>query len=443
MVRSRIHGCLEAETGFATPNIGFQSLLSSGCLCDDDSLLQSDRAARKGAVLTRVSADLVHSGSLSIWLLVEYTSHKVTEGGLLLMCQRGLLFLGIVSLLAVVPSIGVFAQSQEPAEFSLKGGTSAPCPLPEQYSEERPDPAGVVTEVGVGVYFLDLFEINDVEQTFKGDVLVVMQWRDPRLADPMRGEARAFCTLPFDRVWIPTLEFMNVRVVEDHHKDMTFIDAEGTVTYARRRFLTFSSPMDLARFPFDRQVFSLELRSIIAGVDEVQLKVMEGFTGLAEDSSLSGWDLSTARGVVKTGFAPLRQAEYSSYVWQVEGKRQVGFFTRKLIIPLALIVSMSWAIFWISPAQIAPQMGIGATSMLTLIAYHFALANFLPRISYLTLADQFILWSLILVFLAVMEAVSTAALVNYGNEVLALRIDRWCRLIFPLAFAVILFVTIL
>ena len=62
--------------------------------------------------------------------------------------------------------------------------------------------------------------------------------------------------------------------------------------------------------------------------------------------------------------------------------------------------------------------------MLTLIAYHFALSGFLPRISYLTRADSFLLWSLILVFTALMEATATAALVNFGKEALALKMDK-------------------
>jgi len=334
------------------------------------------------------------------------------------------------------------AGSQETEEFSLEGGTSAPCPLPEQYSPERPDPPGVVTQVGVGIYFIDLFEINDVEQTFKGDVVTVSRWKDPRLADEARKEANAYCSIPLDRIWTPSLEFMNIREVENHHKNTTFVDAEGNVTLARRQFLSFSTPMDLARFPFDRQVLKVELGSIIEGVEEVQLEVLEGFTGLGEEISVSGWDLSNPTAEVRTQFAPLRQTDYSSYRWQVEGERHVGFFVRKLMIPLGLIVCMSWAIFWIHPSQIAPQMGIGATSMLTMIAYQFALSGFLPRISYLTLADQFIQWSLVLVFLAMMEAVATAALVNYGSEAFALRLDRWCRVLFPLGFVLILLVIV-
>jgi hypothetical protein len=342
----------------------------------------------------------------------------------------------------LVLSGSVAGGAQESNAFNLRGGTSALCPSPEQYSLERPDPAGVVTKVGVGIYFIDLFEINDVEQTFKGDVVVVSRWKDSRLADPARGEANAYCDLPLEEIWSPSLEFMNVREVQKHHKDMIFIDAKGTVTLARRQFLTFSTPMDLARFPFDRQVLTVDLSSIIGGVDEVQLEVMEGFTGLGEELSVSGWDLATPAAEVLTRYAPLRQTDFSCYFWQVEGDRHVGFFIRKLIVPLGLIVFMSWAIFWIHPSQIAPQMGIGATSMLTMIAYQFAMAGFLPRISYVTVADQFIQWSLVLVFLAMMEAVGTAALVAYGKEAVALRVDRWCRLLFPLAFAFILFTTL-
>lgn len=90
----------------------------------------------------------------------------------------------------------------------------------------------------------------------------------------------------------------------------------------------------------------------------------------------------------------------------------------------------------------APQMGVGTTAMLTLIAYHFASGSFLPQISYLTRADSFLLWSMILFFIALMEAVATAALVNYGKEGLVLKMDRAFRLFYPLAFGLIIVVTI-
>jgi len=91
----------------------------------------------------------------------------------------------------------------------------------------------------------------------------------------------------------------------------------------------------------------------------------------------------------------------------------------------------------------ATQLGLGATSMLTLIAYQFALAEMLPRISYLTRADGFILGSLVLVFLALAEAAVTVILVNFGREAPAVTLDYVCRIGFPLAYVVIILTTLI
>ncbi len=48
--------------------------------------------------------------------------------------------------------------------------------------------------------------------------------------------------------------------------------------------------------------------------------------------------------------------------------------------------------------------------MLTLIAYRFLLGGMLPRISYLTRLDYFLLGSTVLVFLALVEAACTSRL---------------------------------
>jgi hypothetical protein len=95
---------------------------------------------------------------------------------------------------------------------------------------------------------------------------------------------------------------------------------------------------------------------------------------------------------------------------------------------------MSWAVFWIDPKQVGPQIGVATTSLLTLIAYRFLLGGIVPRVSYLTRLDIFILGSTILVFLALVEAVVTGQLGSRDKERLALRIDRWSRLAFLVVF---------
>src|SRR5207245_4481039 len=119
------------------------------------------------------------------------------------------------------------------------------------------------------------------------------------------------------------------------------------------------------------------------------------------------------------------------YVFLFTVSRIVQFYVWKVILPLVLIVIMSWAVFWIDPVTSNSQISIAVTSMLTLIAYRFAIDNQLPRLPYTTNLDAFILMSTVLVFFSFIEVLVTTILENQKRNRLAITIDRFCRVIFP------------
>jgi hypothetical protein len=98
---------------------------------------------------------------------------------------------------------------------------------------------------------------------------------------------------------------------------------------------------------------------------------------------------------------------------------------------------MAGSVFWIDPAELGPQVGVSTASVFTLIAFLFSLGDLLPRVSYLTRADQFVLGSTLLVFLAFGEAIMTAKIAQGGNPSLSRKIDHWARAICPGLFAVV------
>ena len=106
----------------------------------------------------------------------------------------------------------------------------------------------------------------------------------------------------------------------------------------------------------------------------------------------------------------------------------------KAITPLALIVMMSWVVFWIDPKQVPNQLSVAVTTVLTLIAYHIALSGRLPEIPYLTHMDKFLFTSTVLVFMALIEVVITSHLASLNKLQLAHRIDLTARWAFPLLF---------
>ncbi len=73
-------------------------------------------------------------------------------------------------------------------------------------------------------------------------------------------------------------------------------------------------------------------------------------------------------------------------------------------------------------------------SILTLIAYRFTVDLLVPKVSYITRLDEFILGSTFLVFFSLIQVITTSALMRRGNDVLSLKIDVPSRFLFPILF---------
>jgi hypothetical protein len=108
-----------------------------------------------------------------------------------------------------------------------------------------------------------------------------------------------------------------------------------------------------------------------------------------------------------------------------------------VIFPLIVLVIMSWAVFWIPQIEIGVQLGFAATSMLTIIAYRFALAHEVPPVPYSTALDKFLNGVFVLAFLALVEVVVTARLIHRDRRHRAELVDRWCRWVFPFLLALV------
>jgi len=133
--------------------------------------------------------------------------------------------------------------------------------------------------------------------------------------------------------------------------------------------------------------------------------------------------------------------KFESFSYQFNAKRHLGYYIWKIMVPLVIVVLMSWTVFWIDPVKIEAQLAVAATAMLTIIAYQFTLSNMLPKISYFTQMDYFIVGSNILVFLALLEAVVSSAVARENKEKLARQFDRFSRYVFPTIYCIVLLIT--
>lgn len=308
-----------------------------------------------------------------------------------------------------------------------------PCKIPDKFLKERPDPERVATQVKIGLYLNDITEINNKTQTFTTDLVLVLSWKDSRLAGDSGGISFASCKLKPDQVWNPGVQFRNAMDIKKTFSNFK-VDQAGTVTFLQRFYGNFSVPLDLRKFPFDTEILNITVGSIDYDAGELIFEVDEVWTGLDGSLTTPDWKIhppTTRVEIVKSRFDGLKR---TILIYEAKAHRHPNFYIWKLFLPLMLIVFMSWAVFWIGLDQIGPRISLSLISMLNIIAYNYAISTFIPRISYLTLADKYIMGCLIIVFVALVAGISSSTLAAQGKEALAKRFDKISRWAFPAGF---------
>jgi len=288
--------------------------------------------------------------------------------------------------------------------------------------------------VTVLVYMLDVDDIDSSKQTFTANVFLRYDWDDPRLAHEGEGPV----IMGMDEIWNPRFQILNQQKLWKTFPENFRDFPDGHVTYRQRVWGDFSQPMDLRDYPGDDQVLTVQLVSAGHSLDQVRLvPSTDVIHAISADLSVTDFEITGSEVVVESynpfdsgpGIASIRSTYFAS--------RKVGYFVVKVIIPLILIVMMSWSVFWIDPAEGGTQIGVATTTMLTLIAFRFAIDTSLPKISYLTRLDTFVMAATVLVFLSLFEVVITSRLAKSGRHEQAMRMDQWSRLVFPGAFVAV------
>ena len=303
---------------------------------------------------------------------------------------------------------------------------------------ERPASGNGPTQVSVGIWIVDIANIDSAQQNFTADIATVLRWKDARLAHT--GTGAVYYAL--DQIWTPGVSIANeTSSVVRKLPESAEAEPDGTVLYRQRYVGSFTQPLRLQSFPFDRQAFRIHFVAIRYQPNEVAFVPDENWirdglqqaAGISPSVTLPDWTIEKWDAKA-SAYALTPGLQYSGYVFEFIASRNVQHYILKVILPLVLIVMMSWSVFWTEPTNSSTQFSIAVTSMLTLIAYRFAVDTQLPRLPYMTRLDVFFLISTLLVFFSLIEVLITTILDNNQQTEGAKKLDRYCRVIVPVIF---------
>lgn len=305
---------------------------------------------------------------------------------------------------------------------------------------ERPSMNGEPTVIEIGVFVFDIDDIDDVNQRFSIDMFLVGRWQDHRLALPEAERSGQTRFMSLDDVWTPRILFLNQRGLTPQLREGVKVDDLGNVTFQNRLSGHLAANLEFQNFPFDVQRLPLDIVSYQYTSDEMQFSPASAFVTMEDNFSIEGWHLRQLEPEIDVFTVPTDGSKLPRLTYVIEAKRDSDYYILTMLIPMALIIFMAWTVFWLQPNIVPPRIAISTASIFSLLALGVSLRLGLPKVSYLTKADIFVLGCTLMVFLALAVAVIGSRWASSDRMEQALKVNAIARWVYMLLFVVVAFV---
>jgi len=327
--------------------------------------------------------------------------------------------------------------SAQPAATPPQTAASAPFVL------GPPQEDGGPVVVRASFEILEISAINDDKETFEFTGIMTLKWRDRRQAfDPAAAGVKEKIyqgDYQFNEIspsWYPQLVLVNSAGSYDSQGVVLRAEPDGTQTLIEKISAVAKTDLNLRRFPFDSQTLTAVFQVLGFDRSEVTLQVDQTGSAIRSGLSIPQWFI---RGVSissqdRPTFIAGKPSVTSGFVTAVDARRASFYISHLVILPLVVIVLLSFSVFWIEPSSTSDRMNISFIGILTAVAYQLVMNDTLPRIAYVTWMNACLSLSFLMMVGTVIVHLTVGNLDRKGNAALALRIDRYCRWVFPLAY---------
>lgn len=294
---------------------------------------------------------------------------------------------------------------------------------------------------------LDILEINDINdeaETFEFTGVMTLTWHDQRQAfDPAvdgvdeKVYQGAYQFNEISPSWYPQVVLVNESGLYEKSGLVLRIQPDGTSTLIEKLNAVVEVELNMRRFPFDSHRLDAVFEVLGFDHNEIVLQVGPSVADpLGSDMSVPQWIITGISQSIRDRAAPYAGSNgvTSALVVSVQVQRESFFAIRLVVIPLIVIVLLSFSVFWMDRSSLGDRISVSFIGILTGVAYQIVISDNLPHISYLTLINGFLNLSFFTMCATIVINLVVGAMDKQGKHEVGNSIDRRCRWIFPLVY---------
>ncbi|GEM_PF-1502137 len=336
--------------------------------------------------------------------------------------------LSIALLLCLNPAI---VQAQDSPDATNPAAAEATSAMPE------------LRRVKVSFFLNSITNIDNKNGSYDVDCYLDFYWFEP-LLEGKRLEEVDTATL-----WNPFLEAVNSQYYQMNLISYAnSLEPRTNLRLSYRLLGTFYNRFDLARFPFDRQTFTIQLESgefdssqLLFDFIEVESPTVYGDRPvvhqapkgkyLAPDFSIPEWTIEDAQVIQQIRVLPYDKSSWAQFRVDLPAVRQWNGYFWRIFFQLFLVQALFWAVLFLRSENLQYRLLLLFTLLMVAVIFNLVLLQNLPHTAYLTFMERYMLLTYAAAALTALATVVISLLHQSGADQVGLRVNALSRLLYP------------
>jgi len=252
-------------------------------------------------------------------------------------------------------------------------------------------------QVRVGVYLMNLYDLNMDEHSFYADFYIWFKWKgdiDPTEIEFVNSIEK------WSMAWEQSGDSSNMNL------------SDGTNYRIYRVEGRFFHSFSLNRFPLDKHVLDIQIESPEHAADSLVYLPDANAADIRKTLNLVGWVTQGSRVESSihdygTDFGnPEENAQqYSNLTFSVTLARPVSYFLLKMLLPILIVMLVSIGALILHPSYIDTRSSLPIGGLLTAVFLQQSYSDALPDTGYMVLMDKIYLLCYVLISLVLLQVI--------------------------------------
>jgi len=185
-----------------------------------------------------------------------------------------------------------------------------------------------------------------------------------------------------------------------------------------------NSPIDLKKFPYDRQKIQIIIEDKTKTIDKVKYVANYDQSGIDPSVSFSGWIMGNYTQDIEEHYYTVYDETYSQYIFTIPISKIIMNSTIKTILPVVFIIIVMLSSFVLDIDKLTTRIAMVSSALVASVMFHVSLANQIPPLSYLTFMDKFMVLTYFVILVSFTINISIMELTKKEKTAMAEKIHH-------------------